>query len=143
MGQNNTAFAINGFSYADCKATFNGIELPGVTSFDFKKMKAKSNNYGMGENPVSRSRKNAEYEASMDMDYDTQKILSQLSPTGLLTEIPSGIMILSLAKADGGKEIITLPFFEFQSHGINGSQGDDNLTGSIDCIFGGYQQQSL
>lgn len=143
MANNNTAFQLNGYSYADGKATFNGIELPGVVSFEFKRNQAKSNNYGLGKNPVSRSRNNVEFTGSIEMDYDTQKLLQPLSPTGLLGDIPPGIMILSLEKVDGGKETVTMGFFEFMSDGIGGSQGDENLTDSGDVIFGSYTKKTF
>lgn len=140
MGNENTPFSLNGFSYADAKIEFNGLELPGITSFNFKKTKGKRNNYGLGSNPVSRSKLHNEYEGSLDMDYDTQKILAVLSPTGLLTEVPAGIMILTLAKEDGGKEIVTVTTCEFENDGITGAQGDENLTESITIMFGTYNK---
>lgn len=143
MGQNNTAFVLNGYSYADAKLEFNGIDLPGITSFDFAKTQAKTNNYGLGANPVSRSKGNKEYAGSVEMDYDTQNLLQGVSPTGLLTDIPSGVMVLSLERADGGKEVVTLGFFEFNGDGISGSQGDENLAQSIDVIFGSYNKASF
>jgi hypothetical protein len=143
MGRNNTGFVINGYSYADGKATFNGVELPGVTSFEYAATQGKSNNYGLGQNPVSRSRGNKEFSGSMEIDFDTQNLLARQSATGLLTDIPAGVMILSLEKEDGGKEVVTMPFFEFQGDGISGSQGDENLTQSIDIIFGGYFKESF
>lgn len=143
MGRENTGFTLNGYSYADGKATFNGIELPGVTAFEFKKNVTKVNNYGLGKNPVSRSLGTAEYTGNMEMDFDTQKLLSGISPTGLLTEIPAGIMVLSLERADGGKETQKMLFFEFMSDGLGGSQGDDNLKNSGDVIFGSMTKQSF
>lgn len=143
MGQNNTSFVLNGYSYADAKLEFNGVDLPGVTSFEFTKNQNKANNYGLGANPVSRSRGNKEYAGSVEMDYDTQNLLEGLSPTGLMTDIPSGIMILSLERADGGKETVTMGFFEFSGDGISGSQGDENLTQSIDVIFGSYDKETF
>lgn len=143
MGQKNTAFVLNGYSYADGKATFNGVELPGITSFEFNAPQNKSNNYGLGQNPVSRSRNNKEYNGTLEMDYDTQKLLEGQSPTALLTDIPSGVMIFSLERADGGKEIITMGFFEFMADGLSGSQGDDSLTHAIDTIFGSYIKESF
>lgn len=143
MGQNNTAFVINGYSYADARMEFNGIDLPGVVAFDLTANQNKANNYGLGANPMSRSKGNKEYSGSMDMDYDTQNLLSGLSATGNLVDIPAGVMILSLERTDGGKEIVTLPFFEFQGDGLGGSQGDENLTKSIDVIYGGYTKESF
>lgn len=143
MPQNNTGFTLNGYSYADGKATFNGIDLPGVTSFDFNATQQKSNNYGLGANPVSRSRGNREFTGSIEMDYDTQKALSKISVTNLIKDLPYGVMIFTLEREDGGKEIITMPFFEFMGDGISGSQGDENLTHSIDVIFGAYIKASL
>lgn len=143
MGQNNTPFVLNGYSYADGKLTFDGIDLPGVTSFEFTSPQGKFNNYGLGGNPISRSRGNKEFSGSMEMDYDTQNLLAPLSATGLMKDIPAGVMILSLEKADGGKEIVTMGFFEFSGDGISGSQGDENLTQSIDIIFGSYEKESF
>ena len=138
MGAKNTAFAIDGYSYADGKATFNGIELPGVTAFEYKRDQAKSNNYGFGKNPVSRSRGKVEYAGSMDMDWDTQGVLNNLSPTKLLADITPGIMIFSLERFDGTRETITMTGFEFNGDGLSGSEGDENLTGTIEVIFGSF-----
>ena len=143
MGQNNTAFVLDGYSYADAKIEFNGVDLPGVTSFDFTANQGKFNNKGMGANPVSRSKGDKEFSGSIDMDYDTQNLLSGLSATGLLIDIPAGVMILSLERADGGKEIITMGFFEFMGDGLGGSTGDENLTKSIDIIFGSYSKETF
>lgn len=143
MANTNTPFQLNGYSYADCKATFNGIELPGVTSFEFNADQSKENNYGFGKNPISRSRMHVEYSGNMEMDYDTQNLLSGLSATGLLRDVPPGILIFSLEREDGGKEIITMTGFEFNMDGLGGSQGDANLTKSIDVIYGSYSKESF
>ena len=144
MGQNNTAFQINGYSYADAKLSFDGVDLPGVTAFEFNSTQGKTNNYALGKNPVSRSRGTVEYSGSMDVDRDTMRILGDtLSPTGLLYDIPAGVMVVSLERPDGGKEIVTLPSFEFMADGIGGSQGDENLTRSIDVIFGGIAKETF
>jgi hypothetical protein len=143
MGQNNTAFVINGYSYADAKFIFNGIIVPGIKSFSFKVKKTKTNNYGMGENPDSRSRGKKEYEGSLGMTHDSAKILKTLSPTGLLTEIPAGVAILSLVRTDGRKEVITMNFFEWMSDGLEGSEGDEDLQTDNDVIFGSMQKQSF
>lgn len=143
MGQNNTAFVINGYTYADCRFTFNGIIVPGIKSFSFKVNKGKTNNYGMGENPDSRSRGKKEYEGSLGMTHDAAKILSPLSPTGLLTEIPAGVAILSLVRDDGGKELITMNAFEWQSDGLEGSEGDEDLQTDNDVIFGSMTKKSF
>lgn len=138
MANNNAAFSLNGYSYADAKVIFDGIELPGVTSFDFTVTKTKTNNYGLGSNPVSRSRGKKEYSGSIEMDFDTSKLLQALSPTGLLTEVPAGILVMTLSNADDTFETITIGFFEFNGDGITGTEGDENLTQSIDVIFGSY-----
>ena len=143
MGAKNTAFSINGYSYADAKAVFNGVELPGITSFDFKRAQGKSNNYGFGQYPVSRSKGKVEYTGSMEIDWDTQRALKPLSVTGLLADIPAGVLVFSLEKADGGKETITMAMFEFNGDGLSGSEGDENLTGSIDVIFGSFIPKSF
>ena len=138
MGAKNTAFAINGYSYADGKATFNGVELPGITSFEFKRDQAKTNNYGFGKFPVSRSRGKVEFTGTLELDWDTQRVLENFAPTKLLADVPVGIMIFSLERPDGGKETITMTAFEFNGDGLSGSEGDENLTGSIDVIFGSF-----
>lgn len=140
MANNNTTLALNGYSYADGKAVFDGLELPGVTSFEFTHNQGKVNNYGFGVNPTSRSRNIKEYSGSMTMDYDTMKILESLSPTGLLSDVPTGVMVLTLENANGTTEVMTLNFFEFNGDGLSGSQGDDNLTQSVDIIFAGMSK---
>lgn len=140
---NNAAFTLNGYSFGDAQISFNGIDMPGITSFEFNSSQSKTNNYGLGKNPVSRSRNNIEYEGSIELDYDTQNLLASLSPTGLLKDVPSGVMVLSLSRPDGGKETVTMGAFEFSGDGISGSQGDDNLTHSIDVIFGSYTKETF
>ena len=77
------------------------------------------------------------------MDWDTQRALKPLSATGLLSDIPAGVLIFSLEKAGGGKETITMGTFEFSGDGLSGSEGDENLTGSIDVIFGSFIPKSF
>ena len=132
----NTPFQLNGHSYADAKIIFDGIELPGVTAFDYDVKKTKTNNYGLGENPVSRSRGTNEFSGTMEMDFDTIKLLRKLSPTGLITAIPVGLLILTLENSDGSFEVVTVGFFEFGGDGVGGTQGDENFKKSVDIIFG-------
>lgn len=139
----NTSFSINGYSYADCKATLDGIELPGIKSFDFKVSREKMNNWGMGSNPISRTRKHREPSGSIEITHGTKELLRSISPTGLLVDIPAGIFLLTLEREDGGKELISMGSFEFMTDGLSGSVGDEDLALSCDIIFGRYSESTI
>ena len=140
----NTPIQIQGYTFADGRCTFDGLELPGVTAINFPVSQAKTNNPGLGKFPVSRSRGGVDYSGgSMDLDIDTMNILRALSPDNLLPSIPMGILIFTLENYDGTKEIWTFNFFEFISDGLEGSQGDENLTKSIDIIFAGMVKTKI
>jgi len=143
MGQNNTPFQVNGYSYADGRFTFNGIDIAGIKAFNYKVTKTKTNNYGLGENPESRTKGKKEYSGSMDMTPSAEKILiDNFSPSGLLVDVPAGTAVFSVVREDGGKEVVNMPFFEFQSEGFEGSEGDEDLSTSNDVIFGGFVRES-
>jgi len=145
MANENTVLSMEGYSTADVKITFNDLELPGITNFELNLEQSKNNNLGMGVNPVSRSRSQKEYSGSLEMDYDTKKrLLENFANTdNVLTSIPPGLLEITLARTDGGFEKISVPFMEFNGDGISGSQGDENLTKSVDIIFAGINQTTI
>jgi len=143
MAQDNTPFSLQGMAYADAKVEFNGIELPGVKSFDFSERQEKVNNPGTGKNPVSRSRKGTEQNASMELDLGTIEKLEDISPTGKLIDVPAGTLVISVARDDGTKKMYTFNLFEWMEDGLSGSTGDDELLRSTDCIFGTWSKTTL
>lgn len=60
---------INGVSYswASVKLVWFGVPVVGITKIEYKKKQKKENNYGMGQEPISRGYGNNEYEAKITL----------------------------------------------------------------------------
>ncbi len=134
---------LNGYSYADSQVTYNGVDLPGVTAFELTRTQSKSNNYGTGRMPVSRSRGRVENSGSVTMDYATQRILTDMSATGLLADLPAGVLVISLEASDGSKEVVTVTGIEFMTDSIAGTGGDENIATATDVIFSTYTKLKI
>ncbi|MFR9589077.1 MAG: hypothetical protein SNF86_06695 [Rikenellaceae bacterium] len=143
MGRVNTGMTLNGYSYADSQVVYNGVDLPGVTAFELTRTQSKQNNYGTGRMPVSRSRGRVENTGSITMDYATQRILTNLSATGLLGDLPAGVLVISLEAGDGSKEVVTVTGLEFTTDSIAGTEGDNNIATSTDVIFSTFTKLKI
>jgi hypothetical protein len=73
---------INGvnYSFANITLVLFGVPVVGITKIDFKRKQKKENNYGFGQDPVSRGYGNNEYEGSMEIYLDEWKKIIQISP---------------------------------------------------------------
>lgn len=77
------------------------------------------------------------------MDYATQRILTNLSATGLLGDLPAGVLVISLEAGDGSKEVVTVTGLEFTTDSIAGTEGDNNIATSTDVIFSTFTKLKI
>jgi hypothetical protein len=132
---NNTALVLGQeYSFVDLKLTIFGVELFSCTDFTAEETQEKTNNYGNGNRPFSRGRKQKEYNVSIDLSLKDVERLKVLSPTGSLTDLPVGTAIALLDNGVDAIHSFTLPGFEFNSDGIKTSQGDTESRRTYDCI---------
>lgn len=129
---------INGVNYAWGSITLIlfGVPVVGITKIDYKESQVKDNNYGHGQNPVSRGYGNFEYEGSIEIYLDEWKRIIAASPKRNPLKIPF-FDIPVLFSGDG--LIVTrdvLRAVEFKENPMTSSQGDTNIKLNIPLIIG-------
>lgn len=132
---------INGiaYSYSHIGITLAGMEITSASTIDYEESQEKTNNYGLGENPISRGYGTKEFSASIELTLGEVQILrnkvKELKPTsnGSLTDLPPFDIIVTF---DNGVGFITHNILgcEFTKDGFSGSQGDTELKKSFDLI---------
>lgn len=128
---------INGiaYSWAQLKINILGANPAGITAISYKEKQEKQNNYGLGNQPVSRSRGKIEYEASISMYQSEVEALQAASPTGRIQDIPP-FDIVSAFIPDGGKIVAhTLHNVEFMENGRDLKQGDMDVVVVLPLII--------
>ena len=132
---------INGinYSWASVRLVLFGVPVTGVTKIEYKAKQAKSNNYGVGIEPVSRGYGNKEYEGSIELYLDQWKAIQLAAPNGN----PTNIAPFSIQVVFGGNRTTAatdvLTMVEFLEDPMTASQGDMMLKVTIPLIIGGIQ----
>lgn len=138
MALNNTPL-INGTNYAwaNVALILFGVPVVGITKIEYKKKANKANNYGAGQEPVSRGYGNNEYEASIEIYQDEWRKIIALSPVKDPTQIPP----FEVQVVFGGSRLTTqtdiLQMAEFPEDAFTAGQGDTKLLINIPLIIGG------
>lgn len=129
---------INGVNYAwaNIKFVLFGVPIAGIVSISYKRRKKKDNNYGSGDQPVSRGYGNYEYDGEIELYTDEWKKIIAASPSRdpLLIQ-PFDIPVLygtTVANATTDK----LRAVEFLEDPFSSKQGDTKLMVTIPLIIG-------
>lgn len=131
---------INGISYgwADAKVTVLGREVIGITALDWDKKHDKTNNYGAGDEPISRGRGKKEYESSMTLEYkEVIGILDALEEGEDLTDIAPFEIAVSFLNESNKTVNLTINDVEFKSSGLGMKTGDTSIEIELELIIGG------
>lgn len=130
---------INGtnYSWANVTLVLFGIPVVGIAKIEYKKKSNKVNNYGAGQEPVSRGYGNNEYDASIDLYQDEWRAIVAASPEKDPTKIPP----FEVQVVFGGSRLTTqtdiLQMCEFSEDSLTASQGDAKLIVNVPLIIGG------
>lgn len=133
---------INGTSYAWANISVNpfGVPLTGIVAISYKRKQNKTNNYGAGVEPVSRSRGIKEYEGSIEVYLDEWKAFIASSPNRDPLDIPA----FDIPVTFGGTGVLTtkdvLRAVEFLEDPLDGKSGDTTLKCTIPLIIGGIDR---
>ena len=129
---------INGISYSWSSIQFNlfGVPVAGIVSIEYKRKQAKTNNYGAGQEPVSRGYGKNEYDGSIEIYLDEwKKVISAAPSRDPLTigwfDIP---ITYGNSVADAAQD--TLRAVEFLEDPFEAKEGDTKLTVKIPLIIG-------
>jgi hypothetical protein len=129
---------INGVSYnwSNVQVVLFGVPVVGITSISYKRKQKKENNYGFGNQPVSRGYGNYEYDGSIELYLEEWKNIIAASPgRDPLLISPFNITVIYGPSA---VKITTdvLRAVEFMEDPFDAKQGDTKLTVKIPLIIG-------
>lgn len=121
---------------------FNSIVI-GITEISYKAKQAKENNYGLGQDPVSRGYGNNEYEGSITMFLDEWKRIIKASPRNNPLEIaPNDIQVcFAGSRILPNKDVLKM--IEFLENPMDAKQGDTKLLVTIPLIIGGIEREGI
>lgn len=130
---------INGVSYSWSSIQFVlfGVPVIGIVDIEYKKKQTKTNNYGAGQDPVSRGYGKNEYEASIEIYLDEWRNIINAAPSN----DPLSIgwfdiqVIYGNNMASATRDI--LQAVEFLEDPFNAKEGDTKLTVKLPLILAG------
>lgn len=133
---------INGvnWSWANCTLVLFGIPVVGITKIEYKIKQKKENNYGYGQQPISRGYGNYEYEGSIEVYQDELQSIIAASPS----RDPLQIGYFDIQVTFGGSKITAtkhvLRACEFTEIDFKSNQGDQKLLVSVPLIIGSIER---
>lgn len=133
---------INGINYSWGNVTLVlfGVPVIGITKISYKRKQKKENNYGAGQDPVSRGYGNKEYEGSIELYLDEWKRIIAASPGRDPLDIaPFDIQVVyGGSKVSADKDV--LRSCEFLEDDFSGSQGDQKLMVTIPLVIASIER---
>jgi hypothetical protein len=133
---------INGvnYSWANVSLVLFGVPVVGVTSIEYNRKQKKENNYGSGQDPVSRGYGNNEYDGKIELYVDTWKQIINAAPNRDPLQIPP----FSVTVTFGGSRVSytqdTLRAVEFLEDPLQTKQGDTKIMVTIPLIIGSIER---
>lgn len=133
---------INGINYSWGNVQFIlfGVPVVGITKISYKAKQDKSNNYGVGFQPISRGYGNYEYEGSIEIYTEEWKRIIASSPD----RDPLSIAPFDIQVVFGGTRVLpdkdVLKMVEFLENPLDTNQGDSKILITIPLIIGGIQR---
>lgn len=129
---------VNGANYSWNSVTLVlfGIPVKGITKISYKRSQVKENNYGWGQEPISRGYGNKEYEGSLELYTDEWKRIIAASPQRDPTLVPW----FDIPVVFGGTRLLPdrdiLRACEFLEDPLEANQGDTKLLVTVPLIIG-------
>lgn len=129
---------INGvnYSWSNVKLNLFGVPVVGITEILYHKKQKKENNYGVGQDPVSRGYGNNEYEGSITLYKDEWNRIIQAAAN----KDPLGIAPFTIQVLFGGSSVTfaqdNLYACEFTNDPFDAKSGDTKLMVKLDLIIG-------
>ena len=128
------------YSWSNISLVLFGTPVVGILSIEYKRKQKKENNYGAGNQPVSRGYGMYEYEGSIEIYVDTWKAIIANSPG----RDPLRIAPFDVPVTFGGTGVLAmkdvLRAVEFLEDPLSGKSGDTKLTVKIPLIIGGIDR---
>ena len=128
---------INGRSYDYSSITLLLLNIPvvGVTAINYEETQDKVNNFGTGNNPVSRGHGAKDGSGSFDLSMNETEAIRAAASSRSLLDIPMFDVIIIYGNTGGVVRTHVLKNVEFTSDTGGGSQGDTDLVGTYNTVF--------
>lgn len=129
---------INGvnYSWANISLILFGTPIVGIVAISYKRKQSKKNNYGAGQQPVSRGYGDYEYEGSIELYMDTWKAIIAGSPN----RDPMLIAPFDIPVTFGGTGVSStkdvLRACEFTEDDMDSKSGDTRIMVKVPLIIG-------
>jgi len=119
---------INGqaYDYVSITPLALGVPLPSISAINYTSEQTKENNYGTGNEPVSRGRGAKTYTASFDISMNDTEALRDAAPNGNLLDIPPFDFVIVFGNPQKPVTHI-IKNFEFSDDGVETTQGDTDI----------------
>ncbi|HXS58983.1 MAG TPA: hypothetical protein VN726_22825 [Hanamia sp.] len=129
---------INGVAYSWSSITFNlfGVPVAGIVDINYTRKQTKTNNYGAGQEPVSRGYGKKEYEGSIEIYQDEWKKVISAAPNRDPLSIGWFDIPVKYGNSIADMTQDTLRAVEFLEDPFNAKEGDTKLTVKIPLIIG-------
>lgn len=130
---------INGVAYSWSSISFVlfGVPVVGIVNIEYKRKQTKTNNYGAGQEPISRGYGKKEYDGSIEIYLDEWKRVIAASP--LRDPLAIGWFNIQVlygnSVADATKDV--LQAVEFLEDPFTAKEGDTKLTVKLPLIIAG------
>lgn len=133
---------VNGinYSWANISVVLFGVPVIGILSISYKRKQKKDNNYGAGQQPVSRGYGNYEYEGEIELYIDTWKGIIAQAPNGDPLQIGPFDVPVTFSGTGVTTTKDVLQAVEFLEDPMEGKSGDTKLTVKIPLIIGGIKR---
>lgn len=133
---------INGVSvaWAEIQLPFLGTPLTGVTAINWSEKQEKTNNYGIGNDPVSRGYGRKTYEGSITLLAEEWRNIVAAAPFGSILNIPFfDLPILFISPTTGLHMQQTLKSVDFTENTFDTKEGDSMIPITMPFIFSGVE----
>lgn len=134
------ATLINGIamSWSSIQLSFLGVPLTGVTAISYSKKQEKTNNYGIGSDPVSRGYGRKTFEGSITMLGEEWRNIIAAAPDNTITSLPMFDLLILFVNPTTGLEMkTTLKAVDFTEASFDAKEGDTMIPITMPFIYAG------
>lgn len=134
------------YSWGDIKVVLFGRVVTGITSVSYNRKQTKENNYGQGEEPISRGYGNVEYEASLTLYADELRALKAsaiAAGTDLLGLSPFDVQVIYGASRTQTFGLDVLKSVEFLEDPLTANQNDTKFLMDVPIIIAGVEAREI
>lgn len=124
---------INGraYDYTQITAVVLGVPLAGISAINYVTEQEKKNNFGTGNQPVSRGRGPKDPTASMEISMNDVEAIRDVAPNGDLLDIPPFDIVIVFGNIQKPVTHV-LKNAEFSNDGVETTQGDTDIKRTFD-----------